>query len=168
MRYIFKNKKITKEEFIQILRKPSFVYENISLSTQLNKFRAEHRHIGIVIDEYSVFLGIITLEDIIEKIVGAIYDEHDDRADILKQNNLVDVDGELEVNGEISMHDLVRIYDIKIQNHEEYTTVAGFIIEKIERIPEENEKIKIDNYNFTIKKVENNRIMSVVIKENTD
>ena len=168
MKYVFKNKKITDEEFISILRKPTFVYENTSLAIQLNKFRAEHRHMGIVVDEYSVFLGIITLEDIIEKIVGAIYDEYDDKKNIIHHHKDIDENNEIEASGDNSLQDIVRNYNLYIQNPENYTTLAGFIIEKIERIPEKDEEIKIDNYIFIIKEIAHNKILRVIIKKNDE
>ena len=155
---------VTKEDFIKILHKPIFAYENTSLTVQLNRFRSEHKHLAIVIDEYSVFLGIITLEDIIEKIVGSIYDEYDSKDESCDLQNLSS--DLLEVNGDVLMYDLIHNKCINIADHTSYKTVAGFIIEKIERIPEEGEKIQIDNYFFTIKKKNNNQILIVVIEKN--
>jgi putative hemolysin len=155
---------VTKEDFIKILHKPIFAYENTSLTMQLNRFRSEYKHLAIVIDEYSVFLGIITLEDIIEKIVGSIYDEYDSKdEDCDLQNLSSDL---IEVNGDVLMYDLIHNKYINIVDHTSYKTIAGFIIEKIERIPEEGEKIQIENYIFTIKKKDNNQILTVIIEKN--
>ena len=166
-RYSFTDKDMSKDEFVSMLRKPFFAYENTTLGVQLNKFRAERKHIAIVLDEYSVFLGIITLEDIIEKIVGAIYDEHDDVEGVFESDNSQNNDGKLEVRGDLPIEDLVKNCGVKIQNHEEYTTVAGFIIEKLERIPKENETIRIEGCEFFITKVENNKIISVLVYRNS-
>jgi Mg2+/Co2+ transporter CorB len=153
---------VTKEDFINILHKPIFAYENASLTFQLNRFRSEHKHLAIVIDEYSVFLGIITLEDIIEKIVGSIYDEYDAKDDETRSENFQK--GYVEMGGDVLMHDLIHNKYLNIMDYTNYTTLAGFIIDKIERIPEEGERFVIDDYIFTIKKKENNQIVSVIIE----
>lgn len=157
-----KRKELNKEEFIKLLRKPFFVYENISLTVQLNKFRKERVHLAVVLDEYSVFLGIITLEDIIEKIVGSIYDEYDDSVDDRIEQNAGTND--CIISGDLSLHEAVKAFNLNIPDYEKYTTTAGFIIEKIERIPEKGEEIKIDDYIFIIREVENNKIVSVLVK----
>jgi Mg2+/Co2+ transporter CorB len=163
---IFKEKKerFTKEDFLKILIKPIFIHENTLLLDQLNYFRENHRHMAIVIDEYAVFLGIITMEDIIEKIVGSIYDEDEEKIEnnfnIITQRN-----GDLLVKGDVLLFDLIHKHRFSFDEDEYYSgTVAGFIIDEIGRIPNENEEIQIDDHFFIIKKITNHTIQWVIIK----
>jgi len=119
---------------------------------------------AIVIDEYAVFLGIITMEDIIEKIVGSIYDEDEEKIEnnfnIITQRN-----GDLLVKGDVLLFDLIHKHRFSFDEDEYYSgTVAGFIIDEIGRIPNENEEIQIDDHFFIIKKITNHTIQWVIIK----
>jgi CBS domain containing-hemolysin-like protein len=163
---IFKKKNIlNKEEFLQLCIKPIFVHENTLLLDQLNHFRSNHRHMAIVIDEYAVFLGIVTMEDIIEKIVGSIYDEDEEKEDhnseIIKQRN-----GDLLIKGDTLIFDLIHKHQFIFNEDEYYSgTLGGFIIEKMGRIPNENEEIQINEYSFIIKKIENHTIQLIIAKK---
>jgi Mg2+/Co2+ transporter CorB len=158
---------ISKEDLIGILHKPLFVYENISLYNQLNRFRSERKHMGIVIDEYSVFLGIITLEDVIEKIVGSINDEYDFKVQEMENTDCCEFNmfNGVEFDADISIHDLILKKVLEIDDYNDYTTLAGFIIENIERIPDENELIILEGYSFQIKEKISNKIEKVFIKK---
>ena len=164
---IFETKRtaFTKDEFLKLLIKPNFIHENTLVLSQLNHFRQNHRHMGIVIDEYAVFLGIVTMEDIIEKIVGSIYDEDEEKNDsnlnIITQRN-----GDILVKGDVLLFELIKKNHLLLNEDEYYSgTLAGFIIDKIERIPNENEEIKIDEYLFVIKKIKNHTIQWVIIQK---
>ena len=158
-------KNFNKEELLKLCIKPNFIHENTLILDQLNSFRANHRHVAIVIDEYAVFLGIVTMEDIIERIVGSIYDEDEERADldldIISQRN-----GDLLIKGSVLLFDLIQRNHFIFKEDEYYSgTLSGFLIEKIERIPSENEEIIIDEYSFQIKKIENHTIQLVTLRK---
>ena len=162
---IFETKRthFTKDEFLKLLIKPNFIHENTLVLSQLNHFRQNHRHMGIIIDEYAVFLGIVTMEDIIEKIIGSIYDEDEEKNDsnlnIITQRN-----GDILVKGDVLLFELIKKHHLLLNEDEYYSgTLAGFIIDKIERIPNENEEIKINEHLFIIKKIKNHTIQWVVI-----
>lgn len=161
--------KMTKKDFVKLCAKPTFIHENSLILKQLNNLRANHRHIAIVIDEYAVFLGMITLEDIVEKIVGSIYDEHEEReavnCDIIAQRN-----GDLLIQGNVLLFELINQHNLFLDSEDDsdYGTIAGFIIENINRIPSENEEIEIDSHKFVIKKIKNNVIDWVLLKKSDD
>lgn len=143
-----------------ILLPPCFIPENKDLLEQLQSFKMRHEHFAIVIDEYGYFLGIITLEDIIEEIVGNIEDEHD----VPKKRDVIKLpDGSLIVNGSMSIRDLNREISASFKS-ENASTIAGFVIESIGIIPDINQTFLINNYKFIILKKYKNQITLIKIQ----
>lgn len=146
-----------------ILRKPFYVPENKKIDDLLREFQFEKIHLAIVVDEYGGTSGIVTLEDIIEEIVGEINDEFDDDDVIcskLDDNNYV-------FEGKVHLNDVYRILQIDGTEFEEAKgeadSLAGFIIEIERRIPSKNEKIKFGIFLFTIESADNRKIKRIKI-----
>ena len=142
-----------------IMQKPQFISENTSLSEQLNNFKKETIQMAFVIDEYGDLQGLISLEDILEEIVGEIFDEFDKQIagpDILSDKSVV-------VDGAMTIRDLNRSMDWKLPD-EEASTIAGLIIDKAQKLPSINEIIKIDKFNFTVLERQRTRITKINIK----
>lgn len=115
---------------------PWFVPESTTLFSQLQNFRERHEHFALVVDEYGVLEGIITLEDILEEIVGEIVDEHDiDLAGVRLAS-----DGTYLVDGTATIRDLNRQFEWELPD-EKASTIAGFILNEAKRIPKPGEKI---------------------------
>ena len=108
-----------------------FVPETTSLSEQLNAFRERKAHFALVVDEYGAIMGLVTMEDILEEIVGTIDDEHDRPDDMLRRRP----DGTLEVAGALSIRDLRREMGWTLPD-EEASSIAGLIIHEARAIPE--------------------------------
>lgn len=151
-----------------LIRKPYFVPENKKLDDLLQEFQKKKVHMTIVVDEYGGTSGIVTLEDIIEEIVGDITDEFDDE-DIfyskLDEQNYV-------FEGKTPLVDLYKILDIEGDNFEEAKgesdTLAGFMLELTGKIPAKNEKLKFENYILTVEAADKRRIkrIKLTITEN--
>ena len=142
-----------------IMQKPQFISENTSLSEQLNNFKKETIQMAFVIDEYGDLQGLISLEDILEEIVGEIFDEFDKQIagpDILSDKSVV-------VDGAMTIRDLNRSMDWKLPD-EEASTIAGLVIDKAQKLPSINEVIKIDKFNFTVLERQRTRITKINIK----
>ena len=142
-----------------IMQKPQFISENTSLSEQLNNFKKETIQMAFVIDEYGDLQGLISLEDILEEIVGEIFDEFDKQIagpDILSDKSVV-------VDGAMTIRDLNRSMDWKLPD-EEASTIAGLVIDKAQKLPSINEIIKIDKFNFTVLERQRTRITKINIK----
>lgn len=155
-----------KKPDIKILIKDAFfTYKNRKLSALLNDLRKNKTNIAIVTDEYGGTLGIVTMEDLIEEIVGEIYDEDEDiEKDYTKlRDNCYFISGDMEFD---ELLELTGKTDIK--NETENHTVGGFIIEMMGKIPSEGEILKIDQLSFEIYKVEDRRIISVILKVEPD
>ncbi len=136
---------ITKEDIKSILLRPLFVPLNIKLKTQLMEFKKKRSHMAIVVDEYGGMMGIVTLADILEEIVGTIEDEHDEA----EKNIVEERENVWIVNGECQIGDFNREIGSHF-NHEKASTMAGIVIEKAEKIPEEGEEFEIMDFKFTI------------------
>lgn len=137
-----------------IALKPCFIPENKALLDQLQSFKKRHEHFALVIDEYGCFMGIVTLEDIIEEIVGDISDEHDviSTSGVRQQE-----DGSYIVNGSINIRDLNREIESNFKT-DNAATIAGLVINSIEVIPEVGQAFIIDGYKFEILKKYRNQI----------
>jgi len=145
-----------------ILRKPYFIPENKTINTLLSQFKKRRHHMAIVVDEYGGVAGLITLEDVIEELVGDIEDETDQEIpDIVQTKN-----NEWIIQGGISIYDMNKAFDLEIEEDGEYDTFSGFILEKIGRIPREKEKISLGKYLAIVKEKEGNRIREFILKKN--
>lgn len=147
----------------KLLRKAFFVPENKKLDDLMQEFQSKKVHMAIVVDEYGGTTGIVTLEDIIEEIVGDITDEYDDE-DIF-YSKLDDYNYVFE--GKTPLVDLYKILEIDGNNFEEAKgesdTLAGFILEISGKIPPKNEKVKFENYLFTVEAADKRRVKRVKI-----
>jgi gliding motility-associated protein GldE len=146
----------------ELLREPFFVPENKMIDDLLREFQSKKIHLAVVVDEYGGTSGIVTLEDIIEEIVGEINDEFDD--DDLVYSKLDEYNYVFE--GKISLNDLSRIVEVESDEFEstgDADTLAGFILEQTGKIPVKGEKIKFHDYVFTIESSDNRKIKRVKI-----
>jgi gliding motility-associated protein GldE len=146
-----------------LMREPYFVPENKKLDDILKEFQAKKVHLAIVVDEYGGTSGIITLEDVIEEIVGDITDEFDDE-DLL-YSKLDDHNWVFE--GKSSLTDVYRVLGIDGQvfeeNKGESETVGGFVLELTGRIPKKGERIDLRNFSFTVESADNKRVRRVKV-----
>ena len=159
------NKKTFKWQ--NLLREPFFVPENKKLDDLLGDFREKKNHLAIVVDEYGGTSGLVTLEDVIEEIVGDINDEFDD--DDLSYSK-IDTNTYI-FEGKTTIKDFCRVLDdededIFEEEKGESETLAGFILEVSGRFPKKGEKINFKNYTFTIEALDKKRIKQVKATRN--
>lgn len=156
---------IDKADFnwITLLREPFFVPENKKLDNLLKDFQGMKNHLAIVVDEYGGTSGVITLEDIIEEIVGDISDEFDDENINYSQID----DKNFLFEGKINLKDFYRIVDVDEDLFEdkkgEAETLAGFILEIIGTFPKKGQKISFDKCLFTIESVDKKRVKQIKV-----
>ena len=142
-----------------VLRKPLFVYEYQKTSQIFADMKTSSVTMAVVLDEYGVTSGIITMEDLIEEIVGEIRDEYDtDEADYIKviSENVYDIDASIKLN------DLNDALDIKLTS-EDYDSLAGFVIELLDKLPDEGDAAKYKNLDFKVTKVNRNRVERITL-----
>lgn len=157
---------LDQKEFLwtQMLRKPYFVPENKKLDDLLNDFKEKKVHIAVVVDEYGGTSGIVSLEDIIEEIVGEISDEFDDEEVMYSKIN----ENNYTFEGKTSLKDFYRILEIENETSfekqkGEAETLAGFIIEINKKFPQQRQKIVFNNYVFTIEALDKKRIRQIKV-----
>lgn len=144
---------------------PWFISDNAFVTQQLHAFRERKSHFACVVDEYGDLQGIITLEDILEEIVGPIIDEHDKPLNTIIQKST----HEFIINGSETIRDVNRELNWSLPD-EDANTIAGLIIHKMERIPNQGESVNMYNLEITISKKINNRIdcVRVIVLENQE
>ncbi len=146
-----------------LLREPFFVPENKKLDNLLKDFQTMKNHLAIVVDEYGGTSGLVSLEDVIEEIVGDISDEFDD-----ENINYSQIDDKTFLfEGKINMKDFYRIVDADEEVFEESKgeaeTLAGFILEILGNFPKKGQKINFDRYRFTIETVDKKRVRQIKV-----
>ena len=150
-------------DWLSNLRKPLFIPENKKLDDLMQEFQDKKIHLAIVVDEFGGTSGVISLEDVIEEIVGDISDEFDD--DSLLFSKLDNFNYVFE--GKTSMKDFYKILNIDSSPFDKFKgdseTIAGFILEISQSFPKINSKIAFENYTFTIESVDKKRIKQVKV-----
>lgn len=145
----------------KVMRKPYFVPENKKLDKLLQQFKKRKEHMAIVIDEFGSVVGLITLEDALEEIVGEITDETDrEMPNIMKLGKK-----EWMVAGKTDIDEVNAAVGMNIPESNEYLTFSGFILRHIGRIPEEKEEIVIQPFVVTVEEKEGNRIQKYIVKQ---
>lgn len=150
----------SKEEVLKLLHEPVFIPETTSLRDQLEAFRMKRVHMAMVVDEYGDLMGLVTLEDILEEIVGQIDDEHDRVVRGVRRQP----DQSLTVRGNLSVRDLNREMNWTLPQEDDAHTIAGFVILLAGKIPELGEKFEYENVSFEIVGKVRNQITSLRVR----
>lgn len=149
-----------KFELKSFLKEPFFVTEYKKTDELLKEMQKKNVHICIVIDEYGTTAGIATIEDMLEQIVGNIYDEYDVHEEEVQVNG----ENEYEVDGGINMSELNEL--LEADYPENYDTVSGLILDSLGRFPKEGEIIEIGSFNFKVLSIKKKRILRILIVKN--
>lgn len=139
---------------------PWFVLDTTSAEAQLNAFLKRKSHFALVVDEYGAVQGHVTLEDVLEEIVGAIADEHDTDIEGLRPLG----GGAYLVNGEVSIRDLNRALDWNLPESDEFTSAAGLVINIARTIPEAGQRFEFNGFTFTVTRRVRNRVAQVEVR----
>ncbi len=145
LKLLSSKEKITNLDIVKILQKAYFVPEFAKIEEVLKLMKMNNFHLAIVVDEYGGFNGIITLEDILEEIVGEIQDEFDKEEKKIEKIN----DKEYIIDGDIHIKRFNEIFNINLPEEHEFSTLAGFFIAKLDKIPEKGDSIIYENVKFT-------------------
>ena len=150
---------VSKEEFDinKIMKNPLITYEYKKISELLKDMKKTSNNMAIVIDEYGEIIGLLTLEDILEELVGEIRDEYDE--DELTQIIKIS-DNVYEIEGILKIDDVNRELKLNIES-KDYDTIGGFIIEQLDKLPNLNDKVVWNNLRFDILNISNNRIEKI-------
>src|SRR5262249_5026695 len=149
---------LSKIDIAAIVRPPWFVPDIRPLSEQLKAFRRRKTHFALVVDEYGEVMGIVTLEDILEEIVGDISDEHDISVSGCKPQ----ADGSVVVDGAVPIRDLNRLMEWSLPD-DEATTIAGLVIHEARAIPEAGQSFTFHGFRFRVLRTGRHRITALQV-----
>ncbi len=149
---------ITDKSVEEIMTTPIFIHKTEKASSLLKRLQTEKSHIAVVLDEFGGTLGIVTMEDILEELVGEIWDEHDDVLEDFKQVG----EGEYLVNCDMSMDDFCNFFDVKTDS--DSSTLNGWIAEKLDKVPEKDDNFLFENLDITVTETDAHRVMSALVK----
>lgn len=144
----------------KIIKPPIFIPETMKISILLREMQKKRIHMAIVIDEYGAVSGIVTLEDLLEEIVGEIRDEYDIESPVIQLS-----DGTVIIDASISVSDLMEDYNIEIPESPEYETLGGFIITYLQRIPQTGDIIEMEDKKLRVIEMVGQRIAKVKMEK---
>lgn len=150
----------------KIMNKPYFVPARQKINALFRELQASKNYMGILVDEYGGFQGIVTIEDLIEEIMGDIYDEYDEDITDVKEIE----PNKYLVNGLLSIEEVNDMLEIEIPEDDSYETIAGFVLSHIGYIPEEKDRpeLHFDTFSIKIEKMDEKRIDQVIITLNNN
>lgn len=145
----------------KMVRPPYFVPEQKKIDELLREFQEEHIHMALVVDEYGGISGLVTLEDIIEEIVGEIQDEYDKESPLFKK-----IDEQTYIiDGKMSIEEINSEFDLALPAVEGVETISGFILNLLGSLPKEKEEVNYQNLKFTVENINRNRILKVRLEK---
>jgi CBS domain containing-hemolysin-like protein len=142
----------------KVLKKPIYVVDTARLEDVLRQMQKAKTHFGFVVDEHGGVEGIITLEDLLEEIVGDISDEHDEEVNEQIHENK---DGSYRLEGSLAVRDLNKRLGMNLPVSDAYTTLAGFLMSESGQILKEKDEVEFNGHIFLIEKVDKRRILMV-------
>ncbi len=148
----------------KLLRPASVIPESKRLNALLNEFRASHNHMAIVVDEYGGVAGLLTIEDVLEEIVGEIDDEHDqEEAEFIRADGESDGRPCFEVRALTRIEDFNEFFECELDD-EEYDTIGGLVLHELGRLPRRGERVEFGGFDFAVTKADKRRIDSLQVQ----
>jgi magnesium and cobalt transporter len=147
-----------------MLRPAIFIPESKRLNVLLKEFRSSRNHIAIVVDEYGGVSGMVTIEDVLEQIVGEIEDEFD--FDETEDNIIQDKDGRYRVKASTEIEDFNEFFKVTFSN-EEFSTIGGLIIHAFGHLPKRDEKITFQGFKITVLRADSRKLYSILLEIDT-
>ncbi|MFT2109905.1 HlyC/CorC family transporter [Marinomonas sp. 2405UD68-3] len=162
---LFKDTEITTEDILNQLRPANFIPESKRLNVLLNEFRTKRYHMAIVLDEYGSVSGLVTIEDVLEQIVGEIEDETDKHDD----EHIKPLDGtdSFIVPALCEVDDFNAFFKVNFSD-EEFDTIGGILVQQFGHVPVRGEEIVIDNFKFQVMKSDGRRVKTLHVEKLLD
>lgn len=156
----FTEEGITKQNIEEIMVKPLYIQKSENINNLLKILQKNKSHIAVVVDEFGGTHGIVTMEDILEELVGEIWDEHDEVVEFLKEVS----DKVYEVDCSMDFDDFCVDFDIECET--DSVSVGGWVMEQLGKIPEQDETFSFENLDVTILEIDSNRVIKIKVMEN--
>jgi putative hemolysin len=144
----------------KIVKPPFFIPETMKISLLLREMQKKRTHMALVVDEYGGVSGLVTIEDLLEEIVGEIRDEHDIESPVIQLS-----DGTMLIDASISLRDLKEDYHIQLPESPEYETLGGFLMTALQKIPQTGDMVEIEGKRIKIVEMVGQRISKVKLEE---
>jgi putative hemolysin len=143
-----------------ILRTPVFAPESMSIDDLLHEFQRKKVHIAIVLDEYGGTAGLVSIEDLLEEIVGEIQDEYDVEEEMVVRLS----DDEIRIDGRVSVDELAELFDtsFELEDQDEYDTIGGLVFHRIGRVPVAGDQVEVDGLRLTVESTDGRRVAKVL------
>ena len=153
--------RISQMKIGQVMHDVLVVPETKSLLELLSEFQQRKRHLAVVVDEFGSTAGVISVEDVLEQLVGELKDEYDVAA---PQPAVTDANAPLVLDGAINIRDLEAQYDMQLPQDEGYETLAGFVLSRLQKVPTGGEPFDYEGRRFVVEKMDGHRIATVRIE----
>jgi putative hemolysin len=149
-----------------LLRPPVFVPESMSVDDLLHEFQRRKVHLAIVLDEYGGTAGLVTIEDLLEEIVGEIQDEYDEEEPLIVSLS----DDEARIDGRADVDDLAKLFDIvlSLEDEDQYDTVGGLIYHRIGGVPKPGDQVLVNGLTLTVETTDGRRVGKVLVVRDRD
>ncbi|MGD6847964.1 hemolysin family protein [Rossellomorea aquimaris] len=150
----------------ELIREPMFIFESVKISTLLTKLQKNNVHMAIVVDEFGGTTGIITLEDILEEIVGEIWDEQDEKTHSMRKIS----EKEYQFDSQYQLDEFTELLDVP-EPESSYHTLGGWVVESFEDLPSEGDSFDYENLKVSVEEVDNRRVRTIkveILEENTE
>jgi putative hemolysin len=144
----------------KIIKPPYFIPETMKISLLLREMQRKRIHMALVVDEYGGISGLVTIEDLLEEIVGEIRDEHDVESPVIQLS-----DGTMLIDASISLRDLKEDYHIEVPESPEYETLGGFLMTALQKIPQAGDIVEIEGKKIRIVEMVGQRISKVKLEK---
>ncbi|MBR0461509.1 MAG: HlyC/CorC family transporter [Erysipelotrichaceae bacterium] len=149
-----------KTDIRQVLQKPVYTSEHVKISALLKQLQQTKSHMAVVLDEYGGTAGIITMEDVLEEIVGEIYDEHDEVVEYFTKLD----DTHYIVNCDADIEDMFEYFDITMDDEYDFNTVSGWVIHMMDKIPEKGESFRYKNLQVEVSDADEKTVNEIRIE----
>ena len=153
------NGKMTDQPIAEIMTKPLFVYQYTKIRDILKMFQHQKSHIAVVVDDFGGTLGIVTMEDILEELVGEIWDEHDEVEEDFEKLD----ENTYRVDCSVSLEDFTEFFDIKLES--DSVSVGGWVMEQLNRVPVKGDSFTAQNLEITVSDLSAYRVSFITVRQ---
>ena len=153
------NGKMTDQPITEIMTEPLFVYQHTKIRDILKMLQHQKSHIAVVVDDFGGTLGIVTMEDILEELVGEIWDEHDEVEEDFEKLD----ENTYRVDCSVSLEDFMEFFDVKLES--DSVSVGGWVMEQMNRVPIKGDSFAVQNLEITVSELSAYRVSSVTVRQ---
>lgn len=165
LRLLVKGELNSKADLRAIYREPVFIPESKRLNVLLREFKTSHNHLALVVDEYAGLAGLVTIEDVLEQIVGEIEDEHDEDEEVYIKTHVGDT---YAVKAITPLSEFAEEFGIEFENENHIETLGGLIASELGHVPQKGEEVVIDGFLFRVLKADSRRVELFQVKRLLD